>query len=43
VLTAASTFLVVLTATSLRRRLRKERARRGAARLDPAQVSDLFD
>jgi manganese/iron transport system permease protein/iron/zinc/copper transport system permease protein len=43
VLTAASTFLVVLTATSLRRRLRKERARRGAARLNPAQVSDLFD
>jgi ABC-type Mn2+/Zn2+ transport system permease subunit len=43
VLTAASTFLVVLSATSLRRRLRKERARRGAARLNPAQVSDLFD
>jgi ABC-type Mn2+/Zn2+ transport system permease subunit len=43
VLTAASTFLVVLTATSLRRRLRKGRARRGAARLNPAQVSDLFD
>jgi ABC-type Mn2+/Zn2+ transport system permease subunit len=43
VLTAASTFLVVLTATSLRRRLRKERARRGVARLNPAQVSDLFD
>ncbi|HYW89009.1 MAG TPA: metal ABC transporter permease [Chloroflexota bacterium] len=43
VLTAASTFLVVLTATSLRRRLRTERARRGAARLNPAQVSDLFD
>jgi len=43
VLTAASAFLVVLTATSLRRRLRTERARRGAARLNPAQVSDLFD
>jgi manganese/iron transport system permease protein/iron/zinc/copper transport system permease protein len=43
VLTAASMFLVVLGGTSLRRRLRSERARRGAARLSPAQITDLFD
>jgi manganese/iron transport system permease protein/iron/zinc/copper transport system permease protein len=43
VLTAASVFLLALAGSSLRRRLRTERARRGAARLDTAQVSDLFD
>jgi len=43
VLTAAGVFLVVLSGTSLRRRLRADQARRVAARLDPAQVSDLFD
>jgi manganese/iron transport system permease protein/iron/zinc/copper transport system permease protein len=43
VLTAAGVFLLVLGGTSLRRRLRADRARRVAARLDPAQVSDLFD
>jgi manganese/iron transport system permease protein/iron/zinc/copper transport system permease protein len=43
VLTAATIFLLALVGTSLRRRLRTERARTSAARLDPAQVSDLFD
>jgi ABC-type Mn2+/Zn2+ transport system permease subunit len=43
VLTASAFFLIVLIATSAVRRLRTERARRGAARLNPAQVSDLFD
>jgi manganese/iron transport system permease protein/iron/zinc/copper transport system permease protein len=43
VLTAATIFLLALVATSVRRRLRTERARTSAARLDPAQVSDLFD
>ncbi len=43
VLTAAGIFLVTLAGTSVRRYLKTERARRGAARLSPAQVSDLFD
>jgi manganese/iron transport system permease protein/iron/zinc/copper transport system permease protein len=43
VLTAAAMFLVVLSATSARTHLRAERSRRSAARLDPAQVSDLFE
>jgi manganese/iron transport system permease protein/iron/zinc/copper transport system permease protein len=43
VLTAAGVFLLVLTGTSLRRKLQRERARRGVARLSPAQVTDLFD
>jgi manganese/iron transport system permease protein/iron/zinc/copper transport system permease protein len=43
VLTAAGVFLLVLTVTSLRRKLQRERARRGVARLSPAQVTDLFD
>jgi manganese/iron transport system permease protein/iron/zinc/copper transport system permease protein len=43
VLTAASVFLLTLVATSARRRLQTERARRSAARLSRAQVSDLFD
>jgi len=43
VLTAAGFFLLVLIGTTLQRKLRAERARRGAARLNPAQVSDLFD
>jgi manganese/iron transport system permease protein/iron/zinc/copper transport system permease protein len=43
VLTAAGVFLLVLSGTTIRRRVRAEQARRGAARLSPAQVSDLFD
>jgi ABC-type Mn2+/Zn2+ transport system permease subunit len=43
VLTAAGFFLLVLVATTVQRKLRAERTRRGAARLNPAQVSDLFD
>ena len=43
VLTAAALFLLTLAATSLKRRLRADQARRAAARLSPAQVSDLFD
>jgi ABC-type Mn2+/Zn2+ transport system permease subunit len=43
VLTAASLFLVALVATSVRRRVRSERARRAATRLSPAEVTDLFD
>jgi ABC-type Mn2+/Zn2+ transport system permease subunit len=43
VLTAATLFLVALTVTTARRRLRTERARRGATRLSRAEVSDLFD
>jgi manganese/iron transport system permease protein/iron/zinc/copper transport system permease protein len=43
VLTAAGVFLVTLLATSAARRLQAERARRGAARLSRAHVSDLFD
>jgi len=43
VLTAASVFLLTLVATSARQRLQAERARRSAARLSRAQVSDLFD
>jgi ABC-type Mn2+/Zn2+ transport system permease subunit len=43
VLTAAAVFLVALTASSLLRRVRAERVRRGAARLSPAEVSDLYD
>jgi ABC-type Mn2+/Zn2+ transport system permease subunit len=43
VLTASALFLIVLIVTSAYRRLRAKRARRGAARLNPAQVSDLFD
>jgi ABC-type Mn2+/Zn2+ transport system permease subunit len=43
VLTAAAIFLIVLTLTSLRRRLRSERTRRSTARLTTAEVSDLFD
>jgi hypothetical protein len=43
VLTAAGVFLVTLLATSATRRLQVERARRGAARLSQAHVSDLFD
>src|ERR687885_2308776 len=41
VLTAAGVFLLTLGGTSLKRRLRADQARRVAARLDPAQVSDL--
>jgi len=43
VLTAAGFFLLVLVGTTVQRKLRAERTRRGAARLNPAQVSDLFD
>jgi manganese/iron transport system permease protein/iron/zinc/copper transport system permease protein len=43
VLTAAGLFLVTLTATPLLRRARSERARRAAARLSAAEVSDLYD
>jgi manganese/iron transport system permease protein/iron/zinc/copper transport system permease protein len=43
VLTAASLFLLCLVVTSVLSRVRTERARRGAARLSPAEVSDLFD
>jgi len=43
VLTASTIFLLALAGTSLRRRLRQERARTSATRLDRAQVSDLFD
>jgi manganese/iron transport system permease protein/iron/zinc/copper transport system permease protein len=43
VLTAAGVFLLVLAATSVRRRMRAERTRRDATRLSPAQVTDLFD
>ena len=43
VLTAASVFLVALVGTSSVRRLRADRARRGAARLDPAQITDLYE
>ena len=42
VLTASGAFLVVLSMTSLQRRLRATRAR-SSARLSPAEVSDLFD
>jgi manganese/iron transport system permease protein/iron/zinc/copper transport system permease protein len=43
VLTAATLFLVVLVGTSAWRRLATKRARRGIARLSPAEISDLFD
>ena len=43
VLTAASLFLLALIGTSIRREVRAERARRGAARLSRAQVSELFE
>ena len=43
VLTAAAVFLVVLSWTSARRRLRAERARRVSTPLSQAEVSDLFD
>jgi hypothetical protein len=36
-------FLVCLIGTTVVSRVRTERARRGATRLSPAQVSDLFD
>jgi manganese/iron transport system permease protein/iron/zinc/copper transport system permease protein len=42
VLTASTLFLLVLTATSVKRRV-AERARRSTARLSPAEVSDLYD
>jgi len=43
VLTAATIFLLALMGTSASRRLQRERARRATARLNPAEVSDLFD
>jgi ABC-type Mn2+/Zn2+ transport system permease subunit len=43
VLTAAAVFLVTLTWTTALQRLRSERVRRSTARLNPAEVSDLFD
>jgi manganese/iron transport system permease protein/iron/zinc/copper transport system permease protein len=43
VLTAATLFLLVLVGTTLLHRLQHERARRVTARLNAAEVSDLFD
>ena len=43
VLTAAAIFLVTFATTSVRRHLRTSEARRSAARLNPAQISDLYE
>jgi ABC-type Mn2+/Zn2+ transport system permease subunit len=43
VLTASGVFLLALAGTSVRRQVLRERYRRQAERLSPAEVSDLFD